>query len=221
MSARKKLTSQVKRKCEHLGLNVVGFADPENYKKYEGYPERNRPERFLPTVKTVIVVGIHLEDIILDTWFQSSGKSCQFADMIIENKSYQVKEYLTDKGYQTILISYSPGLFLKDSAALAGIGPIGKHNLLITEQFGSQVRLRALITAAPLICGDPIAASEFCKDCTLCEEACPVDALKGGEYHRMKCESYQINHLRKLSDNTSIWCNRCIEACPVGSENMI
>ncbi|TFG00458.1 MAG: epoxyqueuosine reductase [Promethearchaeota archaeon] len=219
MPSKDDFTLKVKNKCKKLGLDVFGFADPNNYQKYKDYPEWNRPEKFLPHLKTVIVVGIHLDDIILDTWFQSSNGNYQFADMIIENKCYKLKEFLIDKGYAAEIISYTPGLFLKDSAALAGIGPIGKHNLLITKEFGSQVRLRALVTDAPLICGEPVIESDFCKNCDLCIKACPVDALKGGKYNKSLCETYQLNNLKKLSNHSSIWCNLCIKACPIGSEN--
>ena len=34
------------------------------------------------------------------------------------------------------------GTFLKDSAVLAGLGVIGKHNLLVTPEFGSDLRLQ-------------------------------------------------------------------------------
>lgn len=213
------LTSQVKRKCEDLGLDVFGFADPVKFQKYKDYSERNRPEQFMKSVQAVIVVGIHLKDLILDTWFQSSDGNYHFADMIIESKCYKLQNYLVEKGYETRLIPYNPGLFLKDSAALAGIGPIGRNNLLITEQYGPQVRLRALVTETPLICGAPITESNYCEECNLCEDACPADALNGGEYNRMACETYQLNNLRKLSNNSSIWCNRCIEVCPIGSES--
>jgi epoxyqueuosine reductase QueG len=218
MSAENELTSQVKEKSKKLGLDIVGFADPVHFQKYKDYAKRNRPEHFLKSVQTVIIVGIHLEDLILDMWYQSLEGNYHFADMIIENKCYGLQNYLVEKGFETTLIPYSPGLFLKDSAALAGIGPIGKNNLLITEQYGSQLRLRALVTDATLSCGTPITESNYCEDCNLCEEACPADALNKGRYNRMACETYQLNNLMKLSDNSSIWCNRCIEACPIGPE---
>lgn len=34
------------------------------------------------------------------------------------------------------------GAFLRDSAVLAGLGVIGKHNLLVTPEFVTRVRLR-------------------------------------------------------------------------------
>lgn len=218
MPTKNDLTSQVEKKCKSFGLDIIGFADPVDFQEFKDYPKRNNPEHFLKSVQTVIVVGIHLKDLILDTWYQSSEGNYHFADMIIETKCYKLQNFLIEKGYETRLTPYSPGLFLKDSAALAGIGPIGKNNLLISEHYGSQIRLRALVTNAPLNCGNPITKSNYCEDCNLCVEACPADALNGGDYDRMACETYQLNNLRNMSNYSSIWCNRCIEACPIGPE---
>ena len=120
------------------------------------------------------------------------------------------------KGFNSRVIPYSPGLYLKEAAALAGIGPIGKNNLLITENFGSQVRLRAIATTAPLICGEPITESKYRKECNLCIKACPANAFVEGKYIREKCYGYLETHKRNLSDNTIIECNVCIESCPIG-----
>ena len=37
------------------------------------------------------------------------------------------------------------GLYLKDAAVMAGLGCIGRNNLLVTQKFGPRVRLRAVI----------------------------------------------------------------------------
>ncbi|MFW9996767.1 MAG: hypothetical protein ACFFD4_32295 [Candidatus Odinarchaeota archaeon] len=209
------LTEEIRKYCADLGVDVVGFADPELFNRF---PRENRPEFFLETTKTVIVIGIHLDDLILDTWYfdQESGKNFQFADSILNNYCYRMRNFLIKKGYSSKVIPYSPGFFLKDSAALAGIGFIGKNNLLITEKFGPQIRLRALVTAAPLEHDKPVLESKYCENCSKCIDACPAKALKSGKYSKDACYPYQISHLRQLSAKTAVWCNICIDACPVG-----
>jgi len=131
---------------------------------------------------------------------------------------FKVKNYLFEIGFESVIIPYNPGLFLKDSAALAGIGPIGKNNLLILEEFGSQVRLRALTTKAPLLCGTPIFKSGYCEGCDICINSCPANAFPEGKYNKDICLPYNLSNMRKLSENTSIWCNICIESCPIGKK---
>jgi epoxyqueuosine reductase QueG len=145
-------------------------------------------------------------------------KSYHFADSILVDQCHQIKSFLAKKGFNSKIIPYIPGLYLKDAAAIAGIGPIGKNNLLITKTFGSQVRLRALVTVAELSYGTPIHESDYCKNCSMCVDSCPVSALEGGTYNKELCNNYCLNNLKDLSENTVIWCNICIEACPIGKK---
>lgn len=208
------LTWNVENKAKEAGADLVGFADPAHY---EHYPMWQQPDHFLENVQTVIVIGIHLFDIILDAWSkdQTQRQSYQFADEILKSICHQVKTFLVENGYSAEVVPYG-GLLLKDSAALAGIGPIGKNNLLITPEFGPQVRLRAIVTDAVLAHGTPIRTSSYCQDCHSCIDACPAGALAEGQYDVNACKPYQLDHLRELSSQTKIWCNVCIEACPVG-----
>lgn len=80
------------------------------------------------------------------------------------------------------------GIFLKDAAVLAGVGIIGKNNLLITPEFGAIVRLRALFLDKELESTAPL---EFdpCKGCdSPCIQVCPQDAFRSGSYDVSLCE---------------------------------
>jgi len=209
-----KLTEKIRKYCLKIGADVIGFADVKHFNKFQKY---NQPENYLKNSKTVVILGLHIFDLVLDAWNinPDNGKNYQFADVILENLGNLTKGFIRELGYESEIISYTPGLFLKDTAALAGIGPIGKNNLLITENFGSQVRLRALVTTAPLKCGNPILESKYCKECDLCVKACPAGAFQNGKYNKDICQPYQLLHLKKLSENTSIWCNDCVESCQI------
>ncbi len=217
METIKELTDELISHCDKLGIDIVGFGDTIHFNRFN---KKNRPESYLKKSKSVIVIGFHLYDLILDAWSKNEGKekSYHFADSILVDQCHQIKSFLAKKGFKSKIIPYKPGLFLKDAAALAGIGPIGKNNLIITKTFGSQVRLRALVTVAELLYGTPFYESEYCKNCSMCVVSCPVGALKGGKYNKMLCNNYCLKNLKDLSENTVIWCNICIEACPVGKE---
>ena len=66
----------------------------------------------------------------------------------------------------------------KTVATRAGLGWIGKSCLLVTEQYGSAVRLSSLLTNAPLPCDLPITQSR-CGECSVCVDHCPAKALTG------------------------------------------
>jgi epoxyqueuosine reductase len=90
-----------------------------------------------------------------------------------------------DLGLKTWQASYYVeygGVYLKDAAVLAGLGVIGQNNLLLTPEFGGQVRLRALFLSSELPSSGP---SRFdpCKGCKgYCRRACPQGVF-GDEVH--------------------------------------
>ena len=61
----------------------------------------------------------------------------------------------------------------------SGLGELGRHGMLITQEYGPRVRLCKLFTDLPLVPYKPIEFEviEFCKGCNLCTEACPVSAI--------------------------------------------
>jgi epoxyqueuosine reductase QueG len=213
MERNQKLTEDLIKYSSQIGIDIIGFANPKEFKSFK---EENRPETYMKDGLTVIIIGIYLYDIILDAWSedQTTGKSFHYLDSILESRAHSLKDFLLIKSYKSKIISYKPGLFLKDSAALAGIGPIGKNNLLISKKFGPQVRLRAIVTEAPLVTGISIEKSKYCEECNICIAKCPAKALTSEGYNKEACLSYNLANLRKLSDYTSIWCNICIETCP-------
>jgi epoxyqueuosine reductase QueG len=213
-----RLTKELIEYCEKIDIDFVGFSDTT---KFDSFSKKHRPDSYLNNSKTVIVIGFHLFDISLDAWNRAEvkGRSYHFADLILLNQCHRIKNFLTKKGFKSKIVTYEPGLFLKDAAVLAGIGPIGKNNLLITKTYGSQVRLRSLVTDAELSYGTPIHESEYCRNCNICIESCPAGAFEGGKYNKDLCRNYCLKNLKNLSENTVIWCNICIESCPVGRKD--
>ncbi len=65
----------------------------------------------------------------------------------------------------------------KTVATRAGLGWMGKNNLLITPQFGSAIRFATVLTDAPLPANNEPAPCR-CGDCRICVDACPGNAIK-------------------------------------------
>ncbi|MFX1455509.1 MAG: hypothetical protein ACFFDB_09075 [Promethearchaeota archaeon] len=86
---------------------------------------------------------------------------------------------------------------------------------MITPDYGSQVRLRAIVTKAPLVCGEPILESRYCVGCDICIKAYPANTLIDGKYSKAICNEWAIANWKILSKHTVIWCNTCIEEYPV------
>jgi epoxyqueuosine reductase QueG len=73
---------------------------------------------------------------------------------------------------------YSTLLPHKTIATRAGLGWIGKCALLVTEKYGSMIRITSILTDAPLKTAKPVNTSQ-CGDCMACVQACPAGAVSG------------------------------------------
>jgi epoxyqueuosine reductase len=83
-------------------------------------------------------------------------------------------------GIKTKKLPYYPGhggILLKDAAVMAGLGCLGKNNMLIMPDYGPRVRLRALLADVLLPGTGPI-DFDPCRDCdTPCRSVCPQKAF--------------------------------------------
>ena len=135
------------------------------------------------------------------------------------------------------------GIYMKDTAVLAGLGCIGKNNMLVTPEYGPRSRLRIVLVDIDLPATGPL---EFdpCTDCSMpCRTDCPVNAFSKTLYSR---EEYDLDRLpgrsgvysrplcrQQMDENmvncTSVaaggsdtqekitkFCRQCEFSCPVG-----
>lgn len=111
----------------------------------------------------------------------------------------------------------------KTVATRAGLGWIGKCALLVTEEYGSMVRLSTILTDAPLTPTQPVQSSR-CGGCTVCRDACPAGAILGnswgpgversGLFDHRKCEKEAQNRSERGFGERVTICGKCIEVCP-------
>jgi epoxyqueuosine reductase len=110
----------------------------------------------------------------------------------------------------------------KEWAERAGLGWIGKHSNLITEDRGSWFFLTELVTDVA-IPADPARARDRCGRCTECIDACPtraivaprvVDARRCISYLTIECRDAIPRELRPLVGEWIFGCDVCQEVCP-------
>jgi NAD-dependent dihydropyrimidine dehydrogenase PreA subunit len=111
-------------------------------------------------------------------------------------------------------------------ATRAGLGWIGKTDLLITRQFGPRLRLTSILLKNRVVSqAKPIAKSK-CGTCRICVDICPVQAASGRAWNinidrekffdPWKCRNQCAEFGRtRLLMNARV-CGMCVAACPRG-----
>ena len=70
----------------------------------------------------------------------------------------------------------------KTIARIAGLGFIGKNNLLVTQDYGCAFSMCTVLTDAPISAESyPIVFSK-CGKCDVCKKVCPANAIHGNEW---------------------------------------
>lgn len=195
------------------------------------------------SVKSILVIGLsHPEDKPeLDWWDGRGTLGNRILIDIIKRTSQHIENYLKVNTRKLHYYVEKGGIFLKDAAALAGLGCIGKNNMLITPTKGPRVRIRALFLDAEIHPTGPI-DFDPCANCSVhCRKVCPENAMdekasifksiefseplpgRDGTYRRAFCnkrmkkdvaESYRNNKVQ----STIKFCRKCEFVCPIGKK---
>lgn len=143
-----------------------------------------------------------------------------------EAKSKELLEVIRHKGIRNALIPnalQNQAIFSHKRAAVrAGLGWIGKSDLLVTPEFGPRVRLATILIDAE-VDGDAPFTESRCGECQACAGACPARAIqvarnpetgKTGLVSAAECNRNRERTVPALGRKYS--CGLCLLACPYG-----
>jgi epoxyqueuosine reductase len=106
----------------------------------------------------------------------------------------------------------------KKIGLLAGLGWIGRNNLLVNPELGSRFRLVTVLTDVPLKADQ--ALEGFCGECQRCLLPCPAHAIKENpaDFDHLRCYE-KLDEFRKKHIVSQHICGICVKACsgPAGS----
>ncbi len=100
----------------------------------------------------------------------------------------------------------------KKIGVLAGLGWIGRNNLLVNKELGSRFRLVTVLTNMPLEAGSPVAFG--CGTCRACIAPCPAGAIKERpeDFDHRACYA-KLDEWRKAHVVSQHICGVCVKAC--------
>jgi epoxyqueuosine reductase QueG len=198
------LSGELKAYLLEKGADLVSLGSIE---RLEGTPELHHPRRYLPDTRSIVSIGLRINEAVCDmiarcTWKGEdppSYNSFQLFSLAIINPqldeiAYHGAKFLEARGYKAYpfpanmphVLKPSPGypggvadVSHKHIAVACGVGQIGWHTLLLTPQFGTRQKLTSIATNAPLV-PDPMIEGKLCdpERCGfLCARSCPTDAI--------------------------------------------
>jgi epoxyqueuosine reductase QueG len=95
----------------------------------------------------------------------------------------------------------------KTIAVLAGLGWIGKNNLLITQDYGCAFCMCSVLTDAPIDVKTPPLISSKCGECETCKKVCPTNAILGNVWSKNSNRNTLIDVFRCEC------CLKCLSHC--------
>jgi len=101
----------------------------------------------------------------------------------------------------------------KRIAEAAGLGWIGRNNLLVTPEYGAQIRLVTILTDMPLKAESGKRLAD-CGDCYECIKVCPAQAIKErkADFDHIKCFE-KLKEFQKKGYTSQYICGVCVKAC--------
>jgi epoxyqueuosine reductase QueG len=207
-------------------VNCFGFADLRGLppEQRDGYPFG-------------IAIGLTWDkDVLLGI---TDGPTAAYHDNYdrlnarLDELSLLVEGFLQQRGYRAQANTrervgnggdgYATRLPHKTVATRAGLGWIGKSALLVTEGFGSGIRISSILTDAPLAAGSPIDEGR-CGDCAVCQTICPGKAIAGKTWNSTmsRAEFWDASACAATARRRSLksigieitLCGLCVLSCP-------
>lgn len=264
-----KASAAIIAKAKELGASLAGWASVEDLKKGpsatlapqmpyrrdefenashrvdEGY--KHGEIRWPEEAKSVLAIAYeHPSDKPeLDWWI---GRTNPPGNQVLIDVIRELCKWIEDTyGFKTKHLPYQVGkggIYLKDACVYAGIGCVGKNNMVVTPEFGPRVRLRAFSVDVEMPSTGPI-AFDPCKDCDEpCRKACPQLAMgeqiydprdydgltelpgRSGVYSVPKCDIQNAKDVENAKEEDVEgfdepqkilrFCRKCELTCPVG-----
>lgn len=235
---------EIEKYCEKLGLDTIGFIKCRTFEELRPFyslrkingtenefeetdiEKRINPNSYMEDGKTIISIAFpYLHDVeYFDNGFSKYTRGEDYHKVV---KSYlnKVCEFINTLGGEAIALVDSNTLPERYIAYLAGVGFIGKNNMIITEKYGSYVFLGEIITNLDIHCNESgvfedIKKFNKCGSCEECYSICPSKSINKYKKNSNICVSYltQKKDLEdkylKLMKGKVFGCDSCQDVCP-------
>jgi len=211
---------ELKKIARDLGAALFGVADVREVKKKFHFSGE-----ILKDLDYAVSIGLRLSDPILEEIKDAPTKlyyhHYRQANMALDQIAFRLSNFIQSKGFRALPVPASQiidwekqrgHLSHKKIGFLAGLGFVGRNNLLVNPQIGAHFRLVTILTNMPSRPDSPIEVD--CGSCRACIEVCPVGAIKEKkeDFDHIKCYE-KLKEFRNKRIVGQFICGICVKAC--------
>lgn len=220
MSLDANFKEKVRTQALDLGFSLFGIADIMKIKE-KIFLDGKTASKF----DRAISLGKRLLDSIIDDIEDQPTKlyfhHYRQLNFFLDRQAFSLSSYIQEQGFEAMPIPASQlldwkkhigHLSHKHVGVQAGLGWIGRNNLLVSPELGSRFRLVTILTDMPLEPDLPL--SSDCGLCKKCLPSCPAKAIKEtqAEFDHMACYE-KLEEFRRSGVVSQHICGICVKAC--------
>jgi epoxyqueuosine reductase len=216
--------SSLKKFCRQWGADIFGVADIARIRK-----EFVLPAELAQALDKAVVLGVRLSTALLQEIKDQPTKlyfhHYRTLNAFLDQLALRTVNFIQAKGFLALPIPASQIIDWQNQQAhlshkkigyLAGLGWIGRNNLLVNKNLGSQFRLVTILTTMPLKTDKPV--KDSCGRCRACVTVCPSGSIKENpaDFDHMKCFE-KLKEFQKLRLVDQYICGVCVNVCKGGA----
>ncbi|MBU1006022.1 MAG: hypothetical protein KKH08_00340 [Candidatus Omnitrophica bacterium] len=215
-----KLRKKIEKLAYGSGASLFGVADIRGLKK-----EFHFSDEILTHFDYAISIGLRLSDAILEEIKGIPTRLYYYhyrqVNASLDQLALKLAGFLQSEGYSALPVPASQivdwekqegHVSHKRIGELAGLGFIGRNNLLVNPELGARFRLVTVLTDASMDLDRPLGID--CGECRVCIDACPAGAIKENfrEFEHVACYK-KLKEFKDKSMVSQFICGVCVKAC--------
>lgn len=221
MSGEKKDTEELRKFALDLGVSLFGVADVTGIR--DGFfldeATRGKYDRAVSLGKRLVEAVLEdIKDRPTPLYFHHYRQ----LNFFLDRAAFLISSRIQDLGHSALPIAASQIIDWKNQRAhvphkkvgyQAGLGWMGRSNLLVNPELGARFRLVTVLTDMPLVTNTPL--EDGCGECVACLEPCPAQAIKERreDFDHLACFE-KLKEFRKMGIVGQHICGICVKACP-------
>ncbi len=210
----------LKKFCQDEGIDLFGVADIKAIKN-----EFRISPKTLQNLDQAVCLGTMLSRAVLSEIEELPTRlyfhHYKIVNSFLDQSALKLCNLIQKKGFAALAIPATQIIDWEKNTAhlshrrlgvLAGLGWIGRNNLLVNEKLGSQFRLVSILTDMPLKIDKP--SKKDCGECRLCVKICPSGAIQEtpADFDCVKCFQ-QLKSFQKQRQVEQYVCGVCVNVC--------